>query len=392
MGNMRQTHDETVKWVDLSESAGRDWVVCLDEIGPANTGVKPDADDFWHDEVRHYALWGNLMAGGGGAEWYFGYQFAHNDLNLEDWRSRDHMWDLTRYALDFMKMIPYTEMRHSDGLTDNPDDYVFASPGVVYAVYLPEGGTTMIHLGKLTAKFSVKWFDPRHGGALQEGSVTEIAGPGVKSIGEPPEETSKDWVALIQAAGIARTFSLTVKGGSGGGSYPNGSAVNIIATGSKPGMTFDRWTGDIANVADASAADTTIVLDGGDATVTATYKAMPMSVAKFVLIDADSNKPIESFDPLNDGATVALSKLPARNLNIRAVTRPGEIGSVRFTFDGQSKTESTAPYALAGDNSGNYNAMAIQPGSHTLTAVPYREANGRGEKGKPLTVKFRVVE
>ena len=38
-------------------------------------------------------LWGNLMAGGAGVEWYFGYTFPHNDLNCENWRNRDHMWD-----------------------------------------------------------------------------------------------------------------------------------------------------------------------------------------------------------------------------------------------------------------------------------------------------------
>ena len=41
------------------------------------------------------------MAGGAGVEWYFGYNYTHNDLNCESWHSRDHMWDLTRYALEF---------------------------------------------------------------------------------------------------------------------------------------------------------------------------------------------------------------------------------------------------------------------------------------------------
>ncbi|MBA7605015.1 hypothetical protein ES703_12143 [subsurface metagenome] len=95
------THAQTVKWIDRSASAGRQWFVSMDEIGPAHTGVKPDKDDYRHDEVRHKHLWAHLMAGGAGVEWYFGYKFAHNDLNCEDWRSRDHMWDLTRYALEF---------------------------------------------------------------------------------------------------------------------------------------------------------------------------------------------------------------------------------------------------------------------------------------------------
>jgi len=33
-------------------------------------------------------------------------------------------------------------MRHADALTSAENDYVFAKPGEVYAIYLPEGGTT----------------------------------------------------------------------------------------------------------------------------------------------------------------------------------------------------------------------------------------------------------
>src|SRR5690606_18848904 len=94
------THAQTLKWLDASKQAGRQWFVCLDEIGPAHTGVKPDNDDYAHDEVRKKHLWANLMAGGAGVEWYFGYRFAHNDLNCESWRSRERMWDLTRYAVE----------------------------------------------------------------------------------------------------------------------------------------------------------------------------------------------------------------------------------------------------------------------------------------------------
>ena len=202
MGNMSQTHAETTKWIDRSSAAGRDWVVCLDEIGPSDTGVKPDADDPDHDSVRKQALWGNLMAGGGGCEWYFGYKFPNNDLNCEDFRSRDRMWDQTRYALDFFQQhLPFVEMRHHDELTTSAADYCFAKAGEVYAIYLPDGGTTGLDLGKATGEFTVKWYDPRAGETLQNGTVRTISGPGVKNIGLPPSKSSKDWVALVKAAG-----------------------------------------------------------------------------------------------------------------------------------------------------------------------------------------------
>ena len=101
-----QTNDtaaQTREWIARSAAAGRPWVVCLDEIGPADTGVKPDADDYNHDEVRREHLWPHFMSGGAGVEWLFGYKYAHDDIKLEDFRSRDHMWDLTRYAVEFFR-------------------------------------------------------------------------------------------------------------------------------------------------------------------------------------------------------------------------------------------------------------------------------------------------
>ena len=122
------THRQTIKWIDLSAKAGRPWFVCLDEIGPSHTGVKPDNDDYWHDGIRRQHLWGNLMAGGAGVEWYFGYNFPNNDLNCEDWRSRDHMWDLTRYALEFFHdHLPFAKMEHHDEL-NVPAGTTTASP------------------------------------------------------------------------------------------------------------------------------------------------------------------------------------------------------------------------------------------------------------------------
>ena len=139
------------------------------------------------------------MAGGAGVEWYFGYKFAHNDLNCEDWRSRENMWDQTRYALEFFnKNLPFTQMTHNDELTSAKDDYCFAEPGRIYAIYLPSGGTTKLDLGNYTSNFSVQWYNPRAGGKLQKGTVAEIAGPGSVAIGQPPEDSDKDWAVLIK--------------------------------------------------------------------------------------------------------------------------------------------------------------------------------------------------
>ncbi|WP_206667120.1 DUF5060 domain-containing protein [Seonamhaeicola maritimus] len=191
-------HDITVKWINESGKFGKQWVVCQDEIGPASTGAKPDADDPEHNDIRAEVLWGNLMAGGAGVEWYFGYKFAHHDLTCEDWRSRNNVWDQTRFALEFFNnYLPFETMTSNDGLTKNEHDYVYAKKGSIYAVYLPKIEETKLDLSGIKAKFSVKWYNPRTGGALLTGSTKTIKGGGLVSIGTPPSAEG-DWVALIQ--------------------------------------------------------------------------------------------------------------------------------------------------------------------------------------------------
>lgn len=199
MGNMKDTHSETIRWIRESAATQHPWIACLDEIGPANTGAKPDAEDFGHAAERQYALWGNLMAGGAGVEWYFGYRYPNNDLNCEDWRSRDHLWDLTRIALRFFsEHLPYAEMENADSLTSRTDDYCLARRGEIYAVYLPVGEGGELNLEDYTADFRLFWFDPRNGGPLQPGTPALIQGPGRVALGAPPSSPDRDWVALIR--------------------------------------------------------------------------------------------------------------------------------------------------------------------------------------------------
>jgi len=194
------THNQVRRWIAASRKAGRPWYVCLDEIGPAHTGVKPDADDPTHDEPRRKHLWGALMAGAAGVEWYFGYRYPNNDLTCEDWRSRHDWWVQNRHALAFFHAyLPFWAMESADALVE-ADAWCLAAPGSVYAVYLPHGGTTRLDLGEHDVLFNVHWYDPRHGGPLQTGSIETVRGPGRASLGNPPAETDQDWVALVRRA------------------------------------------------------------------------------------------------------------------------------------------------------------------------------------------------
>lgn len=196
-GDMRNYHADALLFRALSARAGRKWVIFGDEQPHADSGVLPDADDPNHDMPRIEALWGNLMGGGAGVEWYFGYKYAHMDLNCEDWRSRDRMWDQTRHALEFFRRrLPYWEMTPQGVKAEPATARVLAKAGEVYAVQLPKGGEARLELA--TGSYTVEWYDPRAGGALQAGSVRMVTGGGMANLGAPPADADKDWVVLVK--------------------------------------------------------------------------------------------------------------------------------------------------------------------------------------------------
>lgn len=194
-------HHHTKHYVAASRAAGKPWVVFADEMGGANFGLKTDADDPEHFDARSRGLWGNLMAGGGGVEWYFGWQnnSPHSDLSAETWRTRESMWKQSRLAIDFFhQYLPFTEMQSADHLALAYADYCLAKPGDTYCIYLFSGGNTRLDLQSHRGPFSVHWFDPRNGGELQSGTVQTVWGPGLAEIGEPPSDPGRDWVCLVR--------------------------------------------------------------------------------------------------------------------------------------------------------------------------------------------------
>jgi CubicO group peptidase (beta-lactamase class C family) len=188
-------------YVRASAAAGHPWVVAADELGGAPLGTLPDADDPAHDRPRVFGLWGTLMAGGAGVEWYFGWQnnSPHSDLSVEDWRTRERMYRQTRLALEFFhRHLPFDRMQPMDGIAVGHGVSCLAAPGEVYLFHLPNGGATRFDLGHDPGLYEVRWFDPRQGGDLREGSVRRVRGPGIAWTGEPPSDADRDWAVLVR--------------------------------------------------------------------------------------------------------------------------------------------------------------------------------------------------
>jgi len=185
---------EIRKWHSLSLASDHIWPITMDEIGTWQVGAKSDRDDPDHDSLRRHALWGALLAGGAGVEWYFGAEQDGNDLTTEDWRSRANLWRQTRIALEFFeKHLRYWEMSPCEGLS-----YCLRDNGSTYAIYLSTG-TSMPQPNEIApGRYSLRLFDPRTGEfdeSTSEIAISENQWPAILS----DDFTGDDRVGLLTA-------------------------------------------------------------------------------------------------------------------------------------------------------------------------------------------------
>lgn len=200
MGSRRKSHADTLEWIRRSRAAGNTWFVCIDEIGPANIGVVPDnaaGADKNHRLVRR-VLWGNLLAGGSGVEWYFGYEYPHNDLNCEDFRSRQEVLRLTSEAVKFFQeyLPDLARMKPHDELVAAEGAWCLAQKGKRYAIYLPTA-TKPVTIKLPDGRYDILWFDPIRGDAPRPGTLASTEGGPHCLLGSPPEKPNQDWVVLV---------------------------------------------------------------------------------------------------------------------------------------------------------------------------------------------------
>ena len=285
--------ETTQHWVQASDNNSRKWVVANDEQGNAQIGVPHDnyTGTPTKEDIRKQTLWGNLMAGGAGVNYYFGYGqpngnqvdilFNNSDLRCEDFRSRDISWDYARYGLSFFDLyLPFWEMHNDDSKTSNNNSHCLLKDGDVYVIYLRNGGTSNVSLPAGT--YNVDWYNPRTGGALTPGT-RNLSGGGSKGIGNPPG--ADDWVALI------RNINFTHNSQWGNGfSVPNPDLVASITLSENlvvlptlgqtqqltatvlPSSAVNKtvsWTSSDENIATVSSNGTITAIGNGRATITA---------------------------------------------------------------------------------------------------------------------------
>jgi hypothetical protein len=232
-----------------------------------------------------------------------------------------------------------------------------------------------------------------------DGTRLELAGRTLLRFAAAPAPSSGDRLVRLDAGTLTADVARQPAGRRRLILTPNaraevlGTRLTLSVEADASTLTVEKGRVRLVRLADGAA-----VVVGAGQVATAAHGA-PLraetipAVTGFTLVNADTDRDI---GPLQDGAVIDLARMPTKNLNIRAETRPRKVGCVRFVLDDGAvdriETGSTGPlYSLAGDQHGDYRGWKPAPGRHVLTATPYVSPDTRGPAGQAATLTFTVV-
>lgn len=318
--NLERSRSSVFKWKDGSITTGKKWVVTYDE---AYSGSALDEPTF-----RANVLWATITAGGAGMEHYF----PGRDLVEQNFRSYEVFWEYMNIAHDLFSQhaLPFWEMESQDTAVNISTGWCLGKTDETYIIYLEDGGTTNLDL---VGDYIIKWYNPREGGALVDGSVTNVQSGTSVNIGTPPNDTSLDWVAVLQnvnAGGsvtgiVVSPEDFEIEIGTSG--YLNASVVPANA-----GDTSVLWNSSNSSIASVDQSGLVTAVSLGQTTITATS---------------------------NDGRYSAQSSvvvfLPKTNLSLNKITEQSST-----SFEGISSR------AVDGDTSGAYGNQSV---THTSNST-----------------------
>ncbi|NJR42908.1 MAG: DUF5060 domain-containing protein [Akkermansiaceae bacterium] len=105
-----QVYEKVVEYYFESESEGNPWVLAVDETGPSSIGVPTDTYVPSNDNpdtaaILREVLWGTLLGGGDGMSAYFGYLIPDDDLDAEDFNTREAFFTSVTSTLSHFKSL-----------------------------------------------------------------------------------------------------------------------------------------------------------------------------------------------------------------------------------------------------------------------------------------------
>ena len=159
------------------------------------------------------ALWSSITVGAAGIHYY-----SHNgDIDEDDYTLYTSFYQRMAYAKAFIENnnIPIWEMEKDvGGIETDGEGYLLSNDSDYFVAFLPSGGTATVNLDDDGNTYTITWFNPREGGMLQDGSITNVASGDDVAIGFAPEDESSSWVVFIKkddipVAGIEITPQLS---------------------------------------------------------------------------------------------------------------------------------------------------------------------------------------
>ncbi len=134
-------------------------------------------------------------------------------------------------------------------------------------------------------------------------------------------------------------------------------------------------------------------ITGAARTVKFTLSNKPL-LSDLTLVDAFLDADV---GPMTNQQTISYTQIGTNQINVRANTKPGVVGSVKFVLNGVTRVENAAPYTCAGDaalpNGGtDYLPLSLVPAVYNkLTVTAYSGANATGTASDPIEVTFTVI-
>lgn len=179
-----------------SDSAGHRWLLSMDEISPWHSGSLPDAIDPAHDTLRRDVLWGALMAGAYGVEWYYGWHTDQHDLNADDFRTREALYRQAAAARELFETLPFHTLQPAGEKVSR--GWALSDGAGTHVVYLPDGGRTELRSDDMPdATYTVGWYEPNTGAVV----ATEDAAPSNLLVLTAPD-AERDWLAVVAANSV----------------------------------------------------------------------------------------------------------------------------------------------------------------------------------------------
>ncbi len=183
--NEQHCHDQFLNLKSVATNDSTEWVLRLTE---PFSGTLQNIETW-----TNIALWGSITAGAVGVHYF---PYSNLDVVNDDYTQYADFYKRLKICKDFFEnnMIPYWNMTNNDN--DVSDGYLLSDSTNYFVGYLPNGGNQNINITG-NGTYTVKWYDPRNGGELKDGSVSSVSAGTNVNLGNPPDNITSSWVFYL---------------------------------------------------------------------------------------------------------------------------------------------------------------------------------------------------